>query len=251
MQLSGFLLKSVQACCLVLVPILMVGCSSMADSETADANDTDPWESANRKVYAFNKVVDDALLLPATRAYDVIVPDVVEKSVSNVFNNLSEVKHFANHLLQGKPLQAANDAGRFVINSSVGLVGIFDVAADLGMYAQAEDFGQTLGYWGVESGPYVVLPLLGPSSVRDAASLPVDNRFDLLAEYKPEDHKLGLQVLQVLDTRNQLQDLQQFVIGDEYTFVRDAYLARQAMQIRDGRPVTDNGKVTDEFDEFD
>jgi phospholipid-binding lipoprotein MlaA len=251
MQISGYLFKSVRSCCLVCMPLLMVGCSSMADSETAVANDIDPWESANRKVYAFNKVVDDALLLPATRAYDVIVPDVVEKSVSNVFNNLSEVKHFANHLLQGKPLQAANDAGRFVINSSVGLVGIFDVAADLGMYAQAEDFGQTLGYWGFESGPYVVLPLMGPSSVRDAASLPIDKRFDLLAEYKPEDHKLGLQVLQVLDTRNQLQDLQQFVIGDEYTFVRDAYLARQAMQIRDGRPVTDNGKVTDEFDEFD
>ncbi|HBD23816.1 MAG TPA: hypothetical protein DC023_05235, partial [Oceanospirillaceae bacterium] len=141
MQISGYLFKSVRACCLVCMPLLMVGCSSMADSETAVANDIDPWESANRKVYAFNKVVDDGLLLPATRAYDVIVPDVVEKSVSNVFNNLSEVKHFANHLLQGKPLQAANDAGRFVINTSVGLVGLFDVAADLGMYAQAEDFG--------------------------------------------------------------------------------------------------------------
>jgi len=250
MQISGYLFKSVRACCIACMPLLIVGCSSMADSDAAVANELDPWESANRQVYAFNKVVDDTLLLPATRAYDVIVPDVVEKSVSNVFNNLSEVKHFANHLLQGKPIQAANDAGRFVINTSVGLVGIFDVAADLGMYAQAEDFGQTLGYWGVASGPYIVLPLMGPSSLRDAASLPIDRRFDLLADYKPEDHKLGLQVLQVLDTRNQLQDLQQFVIGDEYTFVRDAYLARQAMQIRDGRPVTDNGKVTDEFDEF-
>ncbi|MDP6968734.1 MAG: VacJ family lipoprotein [Gammaproteobacteria bacterium] len=236
---------------LILLLLLIGGCASVPDANMGSAVDQDPWQDTNRKIYAFNKVVDNTILLPTTRAYAAIVPDVVEQGVTNIFNNLSEVKYFANHLLQGKPLQAGNDAARLLINSTVGVMGLFDVASHFGMYAQAEDFGQTLGYWGVESGPYVVLPLLGPSSVRDGISLTVDQQLDPLADYQPKDHRLGLQVLQVLDTRNQLQDLQHLVIGDEYTFVRDAYLARRAMQIRDGRPVTNMGTESDEFDEFD
>ena len=237
--------------CVMILPLLFGGCASLPDEGQFTYSAQDPWHNTNRKIYAFNKTIDNTLLLPATRAYSAVIPDPVEQAVTNIFNNLAEVQYFANHLLQGKLLQASNDAGRLLINSTIGVVGLFDVAAYFGMYAQPEDFGQTLGYWGVEAGPYMVLPLLGPSSVRDGASLLVDQQFDPLSSYQPGDHRLRLQVLQVLDMRNQLQDLQQLVIGDEYMFVRDAYLARRAMQVRDGRPVNNMASEADEFDEFD
>ena len=236
---------------LVLFLILhLSACSSVPPQAQIEPAAEDPWHNVNRKVYAFNKVIDNALLSPASRAYAAVTPDPVEQGVENFFNNLSEIGNFANHLLQGKPAQAINDAGRLVVNSTVGVYGLFDVAAYFGMYSQAEDFGQTLGYWGVESGPYVVLPLLGPSNLRDSVSLAVDNKLDPLASYQPADHRAALQALKLLDTRYQLQDVQQLMIGDEYTFVREAYLAWRAMQIRDGAPATHGDEGFDEVDEF-
>ena len=229
----------------------LAGCAGSPKQIHSEAVEADPWQNANRKVYAFNKALDKVVLSPVTKVYATITPDPIELAVENLFNNLSEVTHFANHFLQGKPALAANDASRLLINSTVGLFGMIDVASHFGLYPEAEDFGQTLGYWGVESGPYMVLPFFGPSTIRDGASLLADYQLDPLGDYKPVSHRTGLQALQVLDTRNQLQDVQEFIIGDEYTFVRNAYLARRDLQIRNGAPALDDSNDFDEFDEFD
>ena len=227
------------------------GCASAPQQNNSQVVAADPWQDTNRKVYAFNKALDEVVLSPVTKVYAAITPDPIELALENFFNNLSEITHFANHLLQGKPALAVNDASRLLINSTVGLLGVIDVASHFGLYPEAEDFGQTLGYWGVDSGPYLVLPFFGPATIRDGASLLADYQLDPLMDYKPVSHRTGLQVLQVLDTRSQLQDVQQLIIGDEYTFVRDAYLARREMQIRDGAPAQDDDNDFDEFDEFD
>lgn len=236
---------------LICLVIGLTGCASAPKPFNGEAVAADPWQNANRKVYAFNKALDKVVLSPVTKVYAAITPDPIELAVENFFNNLSEVSHFANHLLQGKPALAANDASRLLINSTVGLFGVIDVASHFGLYPETEDFGQTLGYWGVKSGPYLVLPFFGPSTMRDGASLLADYQLDPLGEYEPVSHRTRLQALQVLDTRNQLQDVQELIIGDEYTFVRDAYLARRDLQIRDGGPAPDDGNDFDEFDEFD
>ena len=246
-------MKSILTSGIVLLVLGLSGCAGAPNQMSGESLQHDPWQESNRKVYAFNKALDEVILSPVTKVYAAVTPDPIEDAVENFFNNLSEISYFANHLLQGKPELAVNDAGRLLINSTAGLLGLFDVASHFGLYAQEEDFGQTLGYWGVESGPYVVLPLFGPSTLRDGSSLLVDYQLDPLAEYEPASHRTGLQTLKVIDTRNQLQDVQGLIIGDEYSFVRDAYLSRRAMQIRDGAPVaqTDDEFDGEEFDEFD
>ncbi len=238
---------------LIILALGLGGCAGAPKQIHGETLQSDPWQNANRNIYAFNKAIDKVVLSPVTKVYAAITPDPIELAVENFFNNLSEVSHFANHLLQGKPALAVTDASRLLINSTVGIFGVIDVASHFGLYSEAEDFGQTLGYWGVDSGPYVVLPFFGPSTIRDGASVLVDYQLDPLADYEPVSHRTGLQTLQVLDTRNQLQDVQELIIGDEYSFVRDAYLSRRAMQIRDGAPVaqTDDEYGDEEFDEFD
>lgn len=233
------------------ITLLMAGCSAAPTQQTA-AHEDDPLEGMNRSVYSFNKSVDQAVVSPLANAYAAITPDFIEQGVENFFNNLADVNNFVNHILQAKPKLAANDAGRLLINTTIGIGGLFDVAAKFGMYQQSEDFGQTLGYWGVDSGPYLVLPFMGPSSVRDGVGLLADYQLDPVAELQPSSHQAPIQVLQVLDTRVQLQDVQQLIIGDEYSFIRDAYLSRRQIQIHDGAPMpAANGDDFDEFDEFD
>ncbi len=231
----------------IVMAVLLGGCSAVP-KQADSAHQDDPWEGMNRSVYSFNKSIDNAVLSPLANAYAAITPDFIEQGVENFFNNLADVNHFANHLLQGKPGLAMNDLGRLVINTTIGVGGLFDVAAHFGMYQQEEDFGQTLGYWGVESGPYLVLPFMGPSSVRDGVSLLADYQLDPVGELQPSSHQLPLQSVRVLDTRLQLQDVQQLIIGDEYSFVRDAYLSRREIQIRDGAPL--DAPADEEFDDF-
>ena len=136
---------------------------------------TDPWEGFNRRMYYFNAKADEYVILPVVTGYQKITPDVVERSINNFFSNLDEVSTFINSLLQFKLSVAGETLARFTLNSTVGLAGLFDVATQIGFAEQNEDFGQTLGYWGVDAGPYLVLPLLGPSSLRDATGLVFDN----------------------------------------------------------------------------
>jgi phospholipid-binding lipoprotein MlaA len=203
------------------------------------ANPADPWESSNRKVSAFNDVVDDALLRPAATAYREVVPALVRQGVGNVFGTLGDVWSMANHLLQGK-VQSGLDMGmRVLTNTMFGLGGLLDPATEMGLERRSEDFGQTLGRWGVGPGPYLVLPLLGPRTVRDTFGFAVDRRFDGSRLADSDAASYAYTALELIHTRSQFlatTSLIEQAALDRYTFVRDAYLARRADQVYDGAP---------------
>ena len=237
-------------CVVVLTPGLglLTGCSSTPTSPAleVEADPSDPFENVNRKIYSFNSTVDKNVLLPVANAYGSVTPDIIERGVSNFFSNLSDVGNFLNHSLQFKPKKAGKDAGRLVINTTLGLGGIVDVASGLGIYQESEDFGQTLGYWGVNSGPYVVLPFFGPSTVRDAsASFLVDMKVSPINRYNPQAHQFYISALQVVDLRYRLGDYESMASGDTYVFIREAYLQRREHMINDGVSSED-----DSFDDF-
>lgn len=220
----------------VLVPALLVltlaGCATGPDRR-------DPFEPFNRGVLKFNDELDAAVLKPVATAYQDYVPSPARKAVSNVFSNLGDVWSMANSLLQFKFPQAAESLMRVSINTVLGFYGILDIATEAGLQRHREDFGQTLGFWGVPSGPYLVLPLLGPSSVRDASGFMVDRRADLVRAVDPEDARNGLYALRIVDTRAtflRAGRLLEEVSLDRYTFLRDAYLQRRQTEIFDGDP---------------
>ncbi len=207
-------------------------------------------------MYDFNKGVDDVVLRPLAKGYDAVLPDPAKQSISNFFSNLDEIPTAVNQILQGKFLDATNDLGRFVINTTLGLGGLFDVATKMGIESHSEDFGQTLGYWGTESGPYIVLPFLGPSSIRDVFSRPVDNLVSIQNEMDDIRTRNSLYFLNLLDLRYRLLavDAQLEDAVDEYSFVRDAYLMRREYQVYDGNPPEPDDLYDDECyeeDEFD
>ena len=232
---------------LILSFAMLTACSSAPNGSSIEINPDprDPYQSLNRKVYTFNKVLDKTLLAPVVGVYENATPDVVEKGVSNFFSNLSDVGNFLNHGLQLKPKKAGKDLGRLVINTTLGLGGIIDVASNLGIYQEPEDFGQTLGYWGVSPGPYIVLPFLGPSTLRDTGALLIDAGSNPINRYDPLAHRLVILAIQVVDLRHQLGDLESLISGDAYIFLREAYLQRREHLIRDGVPSDD-----DDFDDF-
>ncbi|NVK73406.1 ABC transporter [Marinomonas sp. CT5] len=198
----------------------------------------DPWEGFNRSMFAFNDAVDGAILKPVAKGYKAVTPTPVQKGVSNFFSNLGEIGNIANNLLQGKWDGTASSTFRFLINSTAGWFGIFDVASELGLKEYDEDFGQTLGYWGVSSGPYLVLPFFGPSTVRDGSGLVVT--YTYLDETESlnlnQDEKLGLLALDVVQTRARLLNAEGMIIGDRYSFIRDVYLQSRAYDVYDGNP---------------
>ncbi len=210
------------------------------EAEEAQAS-ADPWEGFNRRVFAFNDRLDAYLLKPIAKGYQAVTPRLLDQGVTNFFGNLGEVSVVTNDLLQGKLGQASRDGLRFLVNSTIGFFGLFDVAGRIGLRANNEDFGQTLAVWGVPSGPYLVLPFLGPSSVRGSAALVPESQLSPLRY--TEDEALGYQLLglDVVDTRADLLSAEEVVRGDRYIFVRDAYLQRREFLIQDGQ-------VEDEFD---
>jgi phospholipid-binding lipoprotein MlaA len=203
--------------------------------EPATAPNPDPWEGVNRKIYTFNDTADRYFLKPVAKGYQAITPQFVEDGIHNMFTNVGEVGSVLNSLLQAKFQHGAEDTGRFLINSTVGLLGFFDVASKLGLQPHDEDFGQTLGYWGVESGPYVVLPLLGPRTVRDAFGAVPDSYTDPIP-YVIDHVPTRNQVLagRVVDMRASLLDAEELMSGDRYIFMRDAYLQRRQYLVNDG-----------------
>jgi phospholipid-binding lipoprotein MlaA len=218
--------------CLCLIAILLGGCATGPDKR-------DPLESMNRKVYAFNDTVDKAVLKPVTRVYVAVLPDLARTGVSNFFANLGMVVTTFNDALQLKGEQVPVDIMRFLVNTVFGIAGLIDVATELGIARNNEDFGQTLGYWGVGSGPYLVLPLLGPSSIRDGAALPVDFAVSPLSGMlDSERERWALLGLRVVDMRSQLLTVDAVLAQqlDPYSFVRDTYLQRREYLVRDGRP---------------
>ena len=223
--------------------LLLVGCAS-----APTANPKDPWESMNRNVASFNDKVDDNVLKPVATGYRNVVPDLVQTGVRNVFNNFADMWSTVNNLLQLKPLNTAESLGRVVVNTVFGIYGIFDVATYIKLERHPEDFGQTLGYWGVPSGPYLVLPLFGPSTLRDGASLPVD--FAVSPTQYIDDIPTRNQVfaLRLVSKRAELLKsgnmLEQASI-DKYSFTRDAYLQYRRSQIYDGNPPDEEDTTED------
>lgn len=215
----------------------LVGCAAIPPG--AGSNPADPLETYNRHMSEFNDRADRAVLKPVAKAYVAVVPQPARHCVSNMFSNLDDLPTALNNLLQGKFERAATDVCRFVINSTVGLLGCFDVASPLGLDKSNEDFGQTLGYWGLDQGAYFVWPLLGPSTVRDSVGRVVGWHTDPLDNLDHVPTRNIIYGLRVIDGRAALLPAEKLIDGaalDRYQFIRDAYLQRRRNQVYDGNP---------------
>ena len=198
--------------------------------------DNDPLEPINRIIFEFNEIVDDNILEPVAKGYKYVTPDPIEKGVSNFFSNLGEVSTIANDILQLKFQQAGQDSLRFLINSTIGVFGLFDVATPMGLSKNKEDFGQTLGFWGIPDGPYLVLPFLGPSSFRDVPGTIVDYEMSPVEQLHHEERQV-LRIIDIVDTRAKLLRATKILdtaAKDKYIFIRESYLQKRESLIRDG-----------------
>ena len=238
---------------LLLLVLALAGCAA-AQRRAPDPRD--PLEPINRAVFSFNDGFDRHFMRPVARGYKAITPDPVEQGVRNFFANLGDVRNLLNDLLQLKPTEALDDFGRLTINSTFGLLGVFDIATDVGLERNDEDFGQTLGYWGVPDGPYLVLPILGPSSLRDAPSLYVDYRTS------PQTYAVHRQwlsntlwALNFTSVRAELLGVSAVlddVAFDRYQSLRDAWFERRAFQVSDGASAkSQDEELMDELDRLD
>ena len=208
----------------------------------------DPFEEYNRKVWAFNEFLDDKFAKPAAEIYRSVTPDVVEKGITNFFRNLNELDNTANQILQGKPILAINDFSRFIINTTFGLGGFLDVGTNLGLERHDEDFGQTLGAWGVGSGPFLMLPLLGPSTPRGLAGRSVSSVLSGTFAIEENDVRIGITAIDVLETRARYLEVETLIIGDRYSFIRDSYMQYQDFESSDGENQVDD--FVDDMDDF-
>ena len=230
---------------LLAIAIVLSGCASQG------ANKDDPWEGWNRGMYKVNKAIDTAIAKPLTKGYKAVTPDIVEDGVSNIFSNLEDVPTMVNNLLQGKVGDSFSDLGRIILNSTIGIAGIWDPASKMGLEKHDEDFGQTLGAWGVGSGPYVVLPLLGPSTLRDTAGLPVNSLMDPIQEVDHIPTRNQIKLMELINRRSGLLELEKQLEDaiDEYAFVRDVYLQNREYRVLDGDvPFDDECEEEDEED---
>lgn len=233
---------------LIVLALAASGCASQANK--------DPLEGINRGVYKFNDVTDKALLKPVAKAYKAVAPSPVRIGINNFFSNLGMLTTIVNDLLQFKLAHAVTDTGRFIINTTFGVAGFIDLASMDGIEKRKEDFGQTLGHWGVQPGAYLVLPLIGPSTARDFAGLVVDTSTSDPISYT---HNIGeirlhnqLRAAQIVDRRTELLaagDLVDEASLDPYAFLRDAYLQRRASLVQDG--LVPKEMIKDDFSEID
>lgn len=214
----------------------LAGCASAPPDYATQTKD--PWEKFNRSMYAFNDTLDKNVARPVANAYTRAVPAQVRSGVHNMIGNLDQPVTMVNDTLQGKVKQAIKDTGRFLINSTFGLLGFFDVASKVGLPEHTEDFGATLANWGVPSGPYLVLPVLGPGSVRDSSALYVDYYDDPPRDNLQPRYKNALTIMRAVDTRAGLMGANGAIDSayDPYTFVRDAYLQHRRYQLYEGSP---------------
>lgn len=232
---AGWLTRALAALCAAAM-LMLAGCAAPAGVARSPK---DPLEPMNRAVYEFNDVVDRAVLKPLARWYVDYLNEGVRITLGNMFANLGDLWTAANQLLQGKPLFALGDLSRFLINSTFGFAGAADVASELGLERHREDFGQTLGRWGVPAGPYLVLPFLGPSSVRDAAALPLDWQGGPLGYLDNIRLRNSLYGARLVDARAGLLASEKVLDGaalDRYGFLRDGYLQRRRSLVHDGDP---------------
>jgi phospholipid-binding lipoprotein MlaA len=227
---AGFINRLVRTC---------VWASLAVAPMAANAADEDPWEGVNRAIFRFNDTVDTYALKPIAQGYEFITPQFLEDGIHNMFKNVGEVTNFANDVLQAKPEAAGVDTARLIFNTTFGLLGFFDVGTKMGLQRNDEDFGQTLGHWGVSSGPFVMLPLLGPSTVRDAFAKYPDTYtqpWRYIDHVPTRNTALGVSIV---DTRASLLSAEKLINGDKYIFIRNAYLQNREFRVKDGKVVDD------------
>lgn len=228
--------------------MLLAGCATTGNSDPQD-----PFEGFNRGVYTFNQTADDYVFNPVGRFYNTITPQMVDEGVTNFFSNLTEIARFANNLLQFKIGGAAVTTSRFMINSTLGLAGFLDVSSVAGLPKQQEDFGQTLGYWGVDAGPYLVLPFFGPSTVRDTTGFVADSFLNPVVYLDNDTVVYSLFALGYIDAKSDLLatgDLVSEAALDEYDFVKSAYLERRRNLVNDRDPSTSYEEDYEEYEEY-
>lgn len=221
---------------LIAAVVLSAGCA------TAN-NPRDPIEPFNRAVFSFNEAVDSAVLKPVAQGYRAALPEPVRIGVGNFFSNLEDLWIAVNQILQGKVVEGVQDAARFVFNSTIGLFGLIDIASDMGLQKHDEDLGQTLGKWGIESGPYLVIPFLGPSTIRDGIGRVGDTQADIVRNLKHVPTRNTLAAVRIVGDRADLLDavrmLEEATL-DKYGFIRDSYLQRRRNLVYDGEPPREN-----------
>jgi phospholipid-binding lipoprotein MlaA len=233
----------------VLLLLMTFGLCACASSP--HANNEDPLEGFNRVVFGFNDGLDRFLIKPIAQGYHFVAPNIIETGIGNFFSNLAEVRSLANSGLQAKANKASIHTGRFLVNSTIGLLGFIDTASYFGLKKPThEDFGQTLAVWGVGAGPYIVLPLFGPSTIRDGAGIGVDS---FLAPVRYVDHvptRNTLIAVDLIDIRARFLATEKLLSGDRYVFIRSAYLQRRQFLINDGEVVDSFSGSLDENGDF-
>ncbi|UVJ42553.1 VacJ family lipoprotein [Pseudomonas sp. LS1212] len=223
---AGLIDRLVRTCLyasVVLVPV------------AAQAAEEDPWEGVNRVIFRFNDTLDTYALKPLAQGYQFVTPQILEDGIHNMFRNVGDVGNLANNVFQLKPQAAGVDTARLIFNTTFGLFGFFDIGTRMGLQRNDEDFGQTLGYWGTSSGPYVVLPFFGPSTVRDAIAKYPDSYTKPYRYIDHEPTRYSLLAVDVIDTRASLLSAEKLIQGDKYTFIRNAYLQNREFKVKDGQ----------------
>ncbi len=224
---------------MIPLTLLASGCATTSITNRGERNEIDPFEVYNRTVFVFNDAADRLVIKPVAEIYDRYTPELFRFLIGNFLKNLGEVNNSVNNLLQGKPKAALGDATRFLLNLTLGFGGLGDPATELGLERSNEDFGQTLGKWGVPAGPYIVLPLLGPSSVRDLANFPVGTALDPMTKLGKARGKTAVSAAQLIETRASLlsaTNIMDRVALDPYVFTRNFYFQRRLSLIYDGDP---------------
>lgn len=210
----------------------------------AEEENVDPWESTNRKIFAFNETLDRYILRPVAKGYDFVMPDAAQRGVGNFISNIYEFNSILNSLLQGRLEGAAQSGGRLLVNTTLGILGFFDVATPMGIEPNVSDFGQTLAVWGVEPGPFVMLPVFGPRTVRSGVGYFVDTYSSIPALIEDREAAWVFWSIEVVDFRAGLLDADDLITGDRYIFIRDAYLQAR-------RTYINGGVVEDSFSDFE
>jgi len=250
MECCGDSVPRTRLVALALISAALTGISCAHIDGTPDPSD--PWERMNRATFAFNEGADRWVIEPVAKGLDFVLPDPVERSIRKFFDNSMIPMHFVNAMLQLKPDAALEDLWRFIVNTSVGLAGFFDPASHIGLEPHHEDFGQTLGYWGVPPGPYLVLPIFGPSNPRDTVGMVADSFSTVYPWFIPFYASTSISAFRLLNRRSLALDeiaAERKAALDYYVAVRNAYLSYRENQINDRQE--DEADQTDEEDEED
>lgn len=231
--------QALRTALLVAAALVLAGCATVREARGGPGQKLDPWEKWNRRVFSFNEKLDENVLKPVATVYSNVVPEPVRSGVDNFFGNFADAWSAINNLLQGKLANGLSDVIRVGTNTVFGVFGLFDVASEAGIERHKEDFGQTLGHWGVGAGAYIVWPVLGPSTVRESFALPLDLSASPSAVIHDGQAKFGIYTLQLINTRANLLGASRVVDDialDKYTFIRDGYLQRRRSLVYDGEP---------------